>query len=70
MLSQVIELKQTLATFDAGIRRLGVGIIGMRERVKQLGGKFQIISGNPGTIVKVTLPREAEYARAQAFARR
>lgn len=35
---------------------LGVGIRGMMERVKQLGGSMQVRSANPGTIVEVTLP--------------
>jgi len=34
----------------------GVGIMGMRERVKQLGGHMQIDSGNNGTTVYVKLP--------------
>jgi signal transduction histidine kinase len=36
---------------------LSIGIMGMQERVKQLGGIFEI-QGNPdqGTIIKVTLP--------------
>ena len=33
-------------------RKLGVGVAGMRERVLQLGGQFEIIAGNPGTVVK------------------
>ena len=35
---------------------LGVGITGMRERVKQLGGQMKIESGSRGTTVSVTLP--------------
>jgi len=34
----------------------GVGITGMQERIKQLGGQLQIESGNEGTTVRVTLP--------------
>ena len=37
-------------------RKLGVGIAGMRERVIQLGGQFEVAAGNPGTIVKVMFP--------------
>lgn len=36
--------------------QIGVGIRGMRERVHQLGGTMEFISGNPGTILQVTLP--------------
>jgi len=37
-------------------RKLGVGIAGMRERVLQLGGRFEIAAGNPGTIIKAVFP--------------
>jgi PAS domain S-box-containing protein len=36
--------------------KIGVGIRGMRERVHQLGGTMEFRSGNPGTILQVTLP--------------
>jgi len=35
---------------------LGVGIMGMRERVEQLGGHMEIQSGSQGTRVQATLP--------------
>jgi PAS domain S-box-containing protein len=41
---------------------LGVGIRGMRERVRQLGGRLEIKRGQPGTIVEVTLPLAGEQA--------
>jgi signal transduction histidine kinase len=46
-------LQQKLPTTDPLI---GVGIAGMRERVRQLGGQFEIHAGNPGTTLLVTLP--------------
>lgn len=36
--------------------RLGVGVGGMRERVRQLGGSIDFLSANPGTLVRVELP--------------
>jgi signal transduction histidine kinase len=36
--------------------RAGVGIMGMRERMRELGGELQIRSGSKGTTVAVTLP--------------
>jgi signal transduction histidine kinase len=36
--------------------QLGVGIRGMRERVRQFGGEIEFRNGSPGTIVIVTLP--------------
>jgi len=38
-------------------QRLGVGIMGMRERARQLGGTLEIISDVSGTVVRATLPR-------------
>jgi len=35
---------------------LGVGITGMRERVKQLGGQMEMETGAHGTTVRVTVP--------------
>jgi signal transduction histidine kinase len=35
---------------------LGVGILGMRERMRQLGGRLDISSGSRGTTVRATLP--------------
>jgi PAS domain S-box-containing protein len=35
---------------------LGVGITGMRERAKQLGGQIKMESGSRGTTISVTLP--------------
>jgi two-component system, NarL family, sensor kinase len=37
-------------------RRMGVGIQGMRERITQLGGRFEIRSGKNGTSVVASLP--------------
>ena len=34
----------------------GVGLSGMRERVRQLGGRFEIRSGGKGTVIAATLP--------------
>jgi signal transduction histidine kinase len=37
-------------------RTVGIGITGMRERVKQLGGRLEIETGRSGTRVKATIP--------------
>src|SRR5579859_3676574 len=42
--------------------RLGVGIQGMQERVRQLQGKFEIKSGESGTTVKMILPNRTQKA--------
>jgi two-component system NarL family sensor kinase len=46
--------KETLRQMAAG--QSGVGVTGMRERVKQLGGTFQIHANTPGTTLQVELP--------------
>jgi two-component system NarL family sensor kinase len=35
---------------------IGVGISGMRERLRQLGGTLEVVSRKPGTLVRATLP--------------
>jgi len=36
---------------------LGVGLAGMRERVRQVGGTFTVEAGDAGTLVRAALPR-------------
>jgi PAS domain S-box-containing protein len=55
------------------IPALGVGIAGMRERMKQLGGDLEIESGKTGTIVRATLPivtRRSAFEDAHTSGRR
>jgi signal transduction histidine kinase len=47
---------ETLKAFEAGKRLMGVGIAGMRERVRAMGGQFSIRSGKDGTTIEVRLP--------------
>jgi PAS domain S-box-containing protein len=35
---------------------VGVGVSGMRERIKQLGGQFKLSRAEPGTLVEVSIP--------------
>ncbi len=41
---------------EDGLGNLGVGIRGMRERARQLGGLLEIRCANPGTLIEVNLP--------------
>jgi signal transduction histidine kinase len=41
---------------------VGVGIAGMRERLRQLGGRLEIASGDNGTCIKATLPIDVAKA--------
>jgi PAS domain S-box-containing protein len=45
---------------------LGVGVFGMRERMRQLGGLLEVSSGKSGTIVRATLPLKAKVQNARA----
>jgi signal transduction histidine kinase len=42
----------------------GVGLAGMRERIRELGGSFEVTSGNEGTCVRVTVPVPGQRAQA------
>lgn len=57
-----------LAIVDKGRGRQdqpeGVGITGMRERVRELGGTLVIQSANPGTAVEVSVPLRRRSSRA------
>ena len=52
-----------------GAPTLGVGIAGMRERVRQLGGAFKIESGASGTTVIVSVPANEERDAAHSAGR-
>jgi len=41
---------------DGVSHKIGVGIGGMKERVRQLGGSLEILPANPGTLIQVMLP--------------
>src|SRR5262249_38777149 len=59
-------LPKEVAVPQVGVPHIGVGIAGMRERVRQFGGKLEIASTNSGTTVKVVLPVVAQAAVAEA----
>jgi len=48
--------RSVLESADGSPGTLGVGVRGMRERVGQLGGKFDVISDENETIVRATIP--------------
>jgi signal transduction histidine kinase len=49
-----------------GVARSGVGVQGMRERLRQLKGKLEILSGPGGTTVRATLPAPVANVAAPA----
>jgi two-component system, response regulator PdtaR len=48
------------------LEKLGVGISGMRERVRGLSGEFRIYDAEPGTAVEVELPISPAMPKAHA----
>lgn len=48
--------RDVLERFAKSGTNVGVGLAGMRERVKELGGKFEIRSGSGGTLLKAVVP--------------
>jgi signal transduction histidine kinase len=58
-----MDMKATERGNGSGAR-LGVGILGMRERMKQLGGKLEIESSSSGTTVRVSIPVKTEVIDA------
>ncbi|HEX6804980.1 MAG TPA: CHASE3 domain-containing protein [Terriglobales bacterium] len=55
--------KDVLQQFEA-TGTAGVGLAGMRERVRELGGNLELSSNGAGTILRVTVPMRKEFARA------
>jgi two-component system, NarL family, sensor kinase len=51
---------ESLKELPARPSTLGVGILGMRERMRQLGGRLEIRSGSSGTTVRAVLPLGAK----------
>lgn len=43
-----------IATFKPG--SVGVGVGGMRQRVKEFGGELKLVNADPGTLLQVTIP--------------
>jgi signal transduction histidine kinase len=60
-----IEQTKLAQVHDPG-RQLGVGVAGMRERVHQLGGRFELQSSKTGTQVSVALPIVSTIASQMA----
>ncbi len=51
---------ERLRNRQSGVDGLGVGITGMRERVRQLGGSIEFLAMKPGTKIRVTFPLMGE----------
>jgi signal transduction histidine kinase len=64
---EVRDAGQGLQRKDGAARNEGVGIRGMRERVKQFGGSFEIDSSAEGTTVKAILPIPTQRKAGQVL---
>ena len=51
---------------DGTVAKVGVGLSGMRERVRQLGGTFEIESSPRGTTVRAVVPGATERGQGHA----
>jgi signal transduction histidine kinase len=59
--------EEMLETFNRTGGQVGVGLAGMRERVREQGGTFEVQSSGRGTAIIVTMPKEtAAETRAAA----
>jgi two-component system NarL family sensor kinase len=67
-------LPATTNAKNKGFVRFGVGVLGMRERAEQLGGRLDLNSNGTGTTLTVTLPagtihEESNEEHASTFSR-
>jgi signal transduction histidine kinase len=57
-------IPDSIADFEAG--KIGIGIAGMRQRVKEFGGRIRLRNGNPGTLVEAVIPIKSAAPHSQA----
>ena len=60
-------IPDSVADFEAD--KIGIGIAGMRQRVKELGGELYLRNGNPGTLLEAVIPIKSvapQFAENQA----
>ena len=59
VLVRIRDYGQGLSAEITGVgatKRLGVGIAGMRERIRQFGGELTVTRSEPGTLVEAQIP--------------
>jgi PAS domain S-box-containing protein len=60
--------RETLRHLLEGVAETGIGIAGMRERTRELGGTLEINSDPTGTLLKLTLPLSNPEQKSQSNA--
>jgi PAS domain S-box-containing protein len=65
---EIIDHGQGMAGDANGPESLGVGIRGMRERLRQLGGRLEVVSSDQGTTIRAIVPLSARQALVSAAA--
>jgi signal transduction histidine kinase len=58
---------QVVDPAPGSVPHVGLGIAGMRERVRQINGRFQIRSNSHGTTIEVALPVCADAQSKQSL---
>ena len=51
-----VEVEPEILDRKFSVQSVGVGLPGMRERLRLLGGKLEIRSDGKGTVLKATVP--------------
>ena len=52
----VLTVSDNGTGFDPANTITGNGLRTMKERIEETGGRYQILKGNPGTIIKAEIP--------------
>ena len=55
-------IPDSVADFEAN--KIGIGIAGMRQRVKELGGELRLRNSNPGALVEAVIPTQSAGSRS------
>jgi signal transduction histidine kinase len=56
-------IPDSVADFEAN--KIGIGIAGMRQRVKELGGELRLRNSNPGALVEAIIPTQSAGSRSR-----
>jgi signal transduction histidine kinase len=54
-----VPAQYSVESNQSGMHALGVGLRGMEERMRQLGGELELLSSSRGTKVIASVPTEA-----------